>query len=294
MSVTELEKLNQELKQVPLEADPTEVLRAKLQVASPSEFVTWLNLLIYGDPGAGKTYLGGTAEDDARTRPVLVIDIEGGTTTLRGWPGIDVVPVRSMPELEKLHGELYHSIKDGKIHYKTLMIDSLPELADLDMRFIMKEAYSRNPEKVDKDVPSQREWGKSRVHIRAIVRAFRDLPCNTIFTAQVGMQQEEGQPTKYFPGFAGKLRTEVPGFCDIVGFLQPEIDPITKGVVRRLQVQGTKRVVAKDRTSALGGVVVDPTIPMLWDLIHNTAVPTSSDGVSINSDPSVTEGEVSD
>ena len=157
-------------------------------------------------------------------------------------------PIRSMKELENLYNTLFKSISDGKMYYKTVAIDSLSELADLDMRDIMKDAYSRNPDKVDKDVPSQREWGKSRAHMRTIVRAFRDLPCHVIYTAQVATLQEEGQPTKYFPGFSGKLRTEIPGFMDVVGYLTTEVDQGV--VVRKLQVQGTRRVVAKDRTSS--------------------------------------------
>jgi ABC-type phosphate transport system auxiliary subunit len=69
------------------------------------------------------------------------------------------------------------------------------------------------------------------------------------------------------PGFAGKLRTELPGFMDIVGYLYAE----NQGgeVTRKLQVQGTRRVVAKDRTSALGDVMENATIPHMWALIHN-------------------------
>jgi phage nucleotide-binding protein len=251
-------------------------LRETLQVVPPSETVEWLNFLIYGDPGAGKTYLAGTAEDDERTSPVLFLDVEGGVATIRHRQGIDVKRVRSLKELESVYNTLYHSIEDGRIYYKTVVIDSLSELTDVDMRAIMKDAKLRNPDKVDVDVPSQREWGKARVHMRTIVRAFRDLPCNTVFTSQVATLQEEGQPTKYFPGFAGKLRTEIPGFCDIVGYLYPENQ---QGVIiRKLQVQGTRRVVAKDRTSSLGEVMENATIPEMFDMIHQTiANDTASD-----------------
>lgn len=251
----------------------TDELRESLNVAPPSEAVDWLNFLIYGEPGAGKTYLAGTAEDSKLTSPVLFIDVEGGVATIRFRKTIDVVTVRSMPELEKIHGKLYHSIDDkGRMYYKTVVIDSLSELTDVDMRFIMKDAYGRNPDKVDPDVPSQREWGKARNHMRTIVRAFRDLPCNVIFTCQVAMDKDEGQPLRYRPGFAGKLATELPGFMDIVGYIYPENN---QGVIiRKLQVQGTRRVVAKDRTASLGDVLENATIPQLFDLIHNHAGPS--------------------
>ena len=245
-------------------------LRETLEVKPPSESVEWLNFLIYGDPGAGKTFLAGTAEEDERTSPVLFLDIEGGVATIRHRQSIDVVRVRTLKQLETIHNTLYHSIEDGRLYYMTIVIDSLTELTDVDMRAIMKEAKGRNPDKVDIDVPSQREWGKARNHMRTIVRAFRDLPCNVIFTAQVHQLQEEGQPTKYLPGFSGKLRTEIPGFCDIVGYLYPENQ---QGVIiRKLQVAGTRRVVAKDRTSSLGDILENATVPEMFDLIHNTAI----------------------
>lgn len=250
-----------------------QALRDRLAVFPPEEAVDYINMLDYGEPGTGKTFLMGTADDDERTSPLLVFDVEGGMTTLRHKPGIDVIRVRSMEDLTEGYNELYKSIdsKTGKMYYKTVGIDSLTELADLDIKSIMADAYSRNPEKIDKDVPDMRGWGKSRAHIRTIVRAFRDLPCNVIFIASVGTLQEEGQPNKVFPGFSGKLRTEVPGFMDIVSYHFSEVDPITQEVTRKLQTQGTRRVVAKDRTSALGGIVENPTIPMLWDLIHNSS-----------------------
>jgi phage nucleotide-binding protein len=242
-------------------------IREDLQVKPPSEVVDWINALIYGEPGAGKTYLTGTADDSSFTRPVLILDVEGGLVTIRHRSDIDVVSVRSMKEITDIGNQLYHSIENGELYYKTVGIDSLSELTDLDMKTIMKDAYSRNPDKVDKDVPSPREWGKARAHMRAIVRHFRDLPCNVIFTAQDFLLQEEGQPSKHMPGFAGKLRTELPGFMDIVGYLYPERKE--GEIVRKLQVTGTRRVIAKDRTDALGDMLENATIPQIWDLIQN-------------------------
>ena len=247
-------------------------LRDKL-VVQPPHSIEWVNGLVYSEPGAGKTWLLGTAEDHADTSPVLILDVEGGLTTLRHRKGIDTKPVRSMKEVEDTFNTLYKSIKTdpktGKrsMYYKTVGIDQLTELAALDMRTIMNEAWSRNPDKIDKDVPSPREWGKCREHIRMIVRSFRDLPCNVIFTASLGKTQEEGQPTKYFPGFAGQLSIDVPGFMDIVGYMSTE----TQGdvVIRYMQLQQTRRVTAKDRTSALGARLENPSIPLMWDLIKN-------------------------
>lgn len=248
-----------------------EALRKSLSVVSAAETVEWMNLFIYGEPGSGKTFLMGTADDDERLRPMLVFDIEGGIMTLRDKPGIDVVKVRSMQEVEDKYNRLYHSIditdpEHPTMYYKTVGIDSLTELADLDMRKVMKDAYARKPETVEIDVPSPREWGMVRNHIRLITRAFKDLPCHTVFTGGLGEDRKEGQPDKYRPAFAGKLVREVPGFADVVGFYRAR----NRGgeITRTLQVTGTDRVLAKDRTKVLGLSVENPTLSSIWDTVE--------------------------
>lgn len=247
---------------------PVTDIRELLQVQPPDAFVDWVNALFYADPGGGKTWLCGTADDSEETSPVLILDVEGGLTTIRHRERVDAVPIRSENDIVEVYNKLYHSIKDGKMYYKTTCIDSLTELASLIMKVTMDIAYNANPDKVVKEVPSPREWGIVREKMRKIVRGFRDLPCHVIYTAHVSYQQDEGQPIKMFPGFAGKLRQDIPGFMDIVGYMYSENDG--GEVTRKVQFAQTRRVVAKDRTSALGDFMDNPTIPMIWDLISNS------------------------
>jgi hypothetical protein len=70
----------------------------------------------------------------------------------------------------------------------------------------------------------------------------------------------------------GKLRGEVPGYFDVVGYLKAEEQRVDGKVVvtRMLQTTKTRRVVAKDRTSALPDIINNPTIPEMWSLIHDS------------------------
>lgn len=233
-------------------------------MTSPAALVKWMNFLVFGDPGVGKTRLVSTAQDHEEMTPMLLVDIEGGTTTIKKRHDIDVTVVRSMADLIKLQSELY---KEGdNLPYKSIALDNMSELQNLDVKEIMRQAYQRNPDKVDIDVPGQREWGKTREHMRAITRSFRDLPCHVIMTAHVVTEKTEGQPDRYFPGFGGRAKTEVPGFMDIVGYMT--VDKKGKESTRRVQFAGTRAVLAKDRTDSLGDIIENPTLPLIWEKIH--------------------------
>jgi len=240
-------------------------IRDSLDVQPPEAMSPYLNLLVYGPPGVGKTYFAGTAEDSLNTNPVLFLDVEGGTLTLRKRKNLDVVRIRSTEDLVDVHNKL-KATNNG--YYKTVVVDSLTELQKLDMVGIMKELVDRRPD-LDEDVPSQREWGKSIEHMRRIVRAYRDLEVNTIFTALMIIDKDENGTVSYTPSLPGKLKMEISGFVDVVGYMTTA----TEGgeTIRRLQFAQTKKVIAKDRTSALGDVVDRPTIPMLWELMHTNS-----------------------
>jgi len=242
-------------------------LHERINAGSAAEVIPWLNCLFYGPPGAGKTYLAATAQDHPATSPVLVLDVEGGTATLRHRPDIMVVRIKQIGDLVKVHSEILKAVESGDPDApKTTVVDSLTELQKLDMNDIMRALIQQHTDR-DPDVPSQREWGKSSNHVRQIVRKFRDLPTNVIFTAldKTDVNMDTGS-TRTLPNLPGKLAGEVPGFLDVVGYLHTDIE---KGKIeRRLQVQPTARVTAKDRLGVLGQVMVNPTIPTMWDLLH--------------------------
>lgn len=243
-------------------AEKPQTIREKLGAKSAEVAIDHFNIMVYGPVGAGKTHLAGTADDSKETSPVLILDVEGGAMTLRRKKNIDVVPVRSIKELIEVHNK----IKMEKTpHYKTVVIDTMTELHSLDMQHIMKELVERRPD-LNPDVASQREWGIAREHMRRIIRAFRDLPCHTIFIAHSVEDKDDSNTIHIAPSFPGKLKTEIPGFVDIVGYLytQTEKDQLE----RRLQLAKTRRIVAKDRTASLGDVIINPTIPEIWKMIH--------------------------
>ena len=219
----------------------------------------------------GKTYFLGTAQDHKVTSPLCIIDIDGGIATLRHRKDIDVIQVRSVKQLVAAYRTLYDAIPSPdskqKFPYGTIGIDTLSELQQLDLVEVMKE-FSKVNDKIDPDVPDQRGYGKSSTHMRQLVRAFRDLPCNTIFNCHSVSDRDNNMKMIVYPKLVGKLRIDIPGFLDIVGYYRAEANG--DGVTRYMQFQKTETAIAKDRTGAFDAVEIDPTIPTLWDKLQTT------------------------
>jgi phage nucleotide-binding protein len=237
----------------------------RIGAASAAQVIPYLNLLVYGDPGVGKTQLAGTANDHKATAPVLVLDVEGGAATLRRRPDVMVVRVKSMKDLVAIYKDIDIAIANKDVNApRTVVLDSLTELQKLDMNDIMKAVISQNTDR-DPDVPSQREWGKSSNHMRQIIRRFRDLPCNVIFTALAKVDIDENGTRFVLPSLPGKLGTEAPAFLDVVGYMYTEIKE--KQIERRMLCQPSRTRLAKDRLGVFGEILVNPTVPQMWDVM---------------------------
>jgi phage nucleotide-binding protein len=243
-------------------------LRDKIGAKPVAHTVRWFNLMVYGDPGVGKTKLGSTAQDVEEFAPMLIIDTEGGLATIAERDDIDAVEVKSVKAMNELFASLHEDFQHEKPTYRTLMLDSLTEFQKVDLADIMQDAVAKNARE-DKDVASQRSWGITINHVRALVRGFRDLPCHTIFTALAKTDQDADKTIITSPNLPGKLAGEIPGFLDVMGYLYVDLER-GKGV-RKLQVQPTRRTKAKDRLGITdqSGVMENPTVPELWSHYMN-------------------------
>lgn len=225
------------------------------------------NMLIYGEYGVGKTLLAGMADDVPEMRRVLFLDIEGGTQSLRDFPNVDVLRVTDWNSMQRVYDEF----RVMQHEYRTVVIDSLTELQDFNMSTIM-ETMLRKPdhEERDPDVPGLHEWNKNSKQIRKFVRAWRDLPVSTIFTALSKQELDKMKRPKTMVGLPGKLAREIPGFFDYVFYYY--VDNIEdQGEVRLLRTRKTSDIAAKARQGMKGDlpeIIGNPTMRQLYTLIR--------------------------
>jgi hypothetical protein len=247
-----------------------------LPVVPVQKRAPFINMLVYGESGTGKTTLAGSADACPALRPALVVDFEGGTESLvRPYPDVEQVRVTTWKEMQKVYDELRLSKTHG---FSTVILDSLTEIQKFNMYQIMVELIEKRPD-LDPDVPSMREWGKNLEQMRKFVRAFRDLPMNSIFTALVKQDKNDRTGvTTLLPSLSGKLAGEVAAFLDIVGYYYTKTVE-ENGEVREkrlLLTSKTETIVAKDRTQSLPLVVEDPTMQKIFDYINTKPVAKSA------------------
>lgn len=237
-----------------------------LRVEKVIERVPTFNMLIYGKSGVGKTRLAGSALQVPEMREILIVDIEGGTLTLRkDFPTAPVVRVQSWTDMQKVYDALFA----GGHGFKTVVLDSLTEIQKFNMSEIMRNLIDDN-ENRDPDVPSLREWGKNLEQTRRFVRAFRDLPLNVIFTALLREDKDRAGKPINLPSLSGKMAQEVAAFLDIVLYYSVKEVPDDEGgtrTARVLQSVATESTTAKDRSGLLPPVLIDPTMTDLYDII---------------------------
>lgn len=247
-----------------------------------------LKMLVYSPPGHGKTTLLGTGAGDPRISPMLILEFEGGTRSIKSKirkikleklgeteptvDKIDVIQIQSWDDFDVVYDFL-----DSADHgYRSLGLDSLSEMNYLNMTEALALAL-REDKKHDPDIPEQRDYLRSAGQMRRLVRFFRDLPMHVFFTAGASTQQDpRTKEYKAWPSLTGKLTFEIPGLVEIVGYLAVvDVDgdgenPDT--TERWLFVQPTGKFEAKDRTEGgmLGEYIENPTLPQIFDLAKIT------------------------
>lgn len=207
-----------------------------LEIYDLVEATAYKKILIYGEPGVGKTkYVAGAPKP-------LILDTEHGVLTLRKHPeltDIRVVPIRSWDQVEKIVWMLRDN-KDSDPRLadrETLIIDSFSEAQRrvLDEQLRIKNSY----------IPQGTDYQENTERLRRFAMFIRDLPMNIIITCHVRTNETPTGEIRMSPDVTPKVGQTLLAIFDLIGFLRLEYDGEEK--IRLLQTVKTDLVTAKSR-----------------------------------------------
>lgn len=158
--------------------------------------------------------------------------------------------------------------------YRTVVIDSLTEVQRRSLdRIVDTRTGQVNPGSITRGVKFEsnrttlQDYGDNTQQMRKLVRAFRDLDMNVIFTAlESEIQDEMTGKVTVRPALTDKLWQDVNGYVDIVARIFTTTNK-EKQTVRKIAFQPYANYTAKDRTGALGMGMTDATVKQIVDKI---------------------------
>ena len=192
------------------------------------------SMIIFGEYGTGKTWIGASADDIDDYAPVLLVDIEGSAAGVgRKYPNVDIISADSYAKLELIKQELLTE-EHG---YKTVIFDTL-NVAQKRAKAEFKRQFPNNTFAM---------WDALADWSLDFVRSMHHADFLAIFIAHPQMDKDEntGKVTTTVK-LAGGARSEVPTVPDLIGYTFYTSDD-EGNRIRALQVDGTQSVVAKNR-----------------------------------------------
>ncbi len=247
----------------PAAAPKDDFLEALLNKITPvSKVKKNLKVLIYSDPGAGKSVFLGTAPNN------FIVDVEDGLISLNNHPelvkdSVQTYRYKTFNGFEAVTRKFLEK-PDELAHFDTFSVDSVSELHKRGLQEVTERDYANNPLEFNRYVAVTEQHSENNEHIRRLVSSLRDLDMNLILTAHARTIEPKNSWPKTFPDFSEKLANVLAGIVDIVGYMQ--VKEVEGELVRVLRLQGTQSIVAKTRIGGYPAEIINPT----WDTLYDT------------------------
>lgn len=192
---------------------------------------TYLNAILYGETGFGKTYSIASIPEQEKT---LILSVEAGLKTLQNMcPETKCAVIRSRDDMRDAYKWLANP---GNHKFQTVVIDSLSEIAE-----IILESEKSNC------ADGRVYYSETTASLLSLCRLFRELPMNVLFLCQQEKIQDADGRIFYGPAFPGrKTAQKLPYKFDIVAALRVRKNDAGE-TERAFQLEPDESYVAKAR-----------------------------------------------
>ena len=244
------------------------------EMVPPAE-AQYIRAWIYGPPGIGKTRLCASADDVESARDIMFLDIEAGVMSIR-----DRKFKKPRPSTWAQIKQIVEWLLQAEHTYHTVVLDSLTDINAIVMKSIIEEDLTAHPTR-DRDIPTLQDYLRAQVRMTRLIQVLKRGKFHLLCTAHPQDQKDEltGVVTT-MPSLPGKLPRMLAQHFDVIGYMfsaqagTGATSQLADGTEEkaetpiRMLFQPTRTIDAKDRSGALPPVMVDPSFPKIYNLIH--------------------------
>lgn len=244
------------------------------KLAKPEEVVSrnnYINILVYGMPGAGKTTFAASTCGHPDMSPVLFLNFEGGLISIPQElrSNAEKIDIDSVSKLESVFWALVNKT-DGYDQFKTIVVDSGSEMQTLHLEELGLAAFEANKTE-DRDELRLKDYGKDTARLKRIFRWFRDSPMHVVITALVKRKykrvpNKEPKLIEAVPAFTDRLGESLRGYCDYVWYLYKD-DEERRHLLTADQGGFRAKTRGANFAKEIGKCVDDPDIPTLYNTL---------------------------
>lgn len=245
------------------------------QIISLEDEDDYVNLLVYGHSGVGKTVFAGSADNVLFLAP----EDDGTLSAKRMGSKAKKWPIKQWPDLQTAYNWLYDTPDHG---FDWVIIDSATEMQQMLLRWILETANKENASR-DLDIPAIQDHQKWQNMFKRFVKGFNALPVNVLWLALARNEEDHEHEDFLCPDIQGKgyqLSQQFASYMTSYGYMEvvdkkfknpkagQEGEPdVVKRRVRQITWEDTGTIRGKDRTGRLAPVTMNKSLQDITNLI---------------------------
>lgn len=234
-----------------------------------------MNVLIFGPPGGGKTWLAGTLADIGLS--AFLFDLDGGTASIaskcRAFKLSDLETLE--PEPGKIHTyrcktwddiDVVRKRKKLLAKYNWIILDNATEMGNQ----AIDSSMAKHPDakRWDEDVPFRGDYQIGQAYIRKLVRPLCDQCQNVLMIChEAEKESDEGKTIEIRPKVLGKNWRDMTGIFDHIGHLSKSNGVRQLNFVEVGVIKGPK---FRNEFQALEKPIKEPTFKKLFERLETT------------------------
>ena len=214
----------------------------------------YCRVLLYGNPGTGKTRAIGQVALVPDLQPILFIDVDGGSSTVQDADNIDWVhDIYTFGQLI----ELSRALIRGELEYKTICIDGLGALYRQQLNVQMGQSANAGSDvgiaRWQPGVPAQQDYQLAHNRCTSALDLLKSVPANVFVATGSSEFKDATNRVHKRADLPGQMAERIFEYFDYVGYLYNRV--LGKEVQHIAQFVEYGGVFAKERSPKDGGIL---------------------------------------